>query len=108
MKKTTRPASSVVLGDFLRSKREKVGLTQKQVADRLGYSTPQFVSAWERAEREPPMSVIWSLANIYNISAEKIFDVMVTYRRQMVEQALRAEFLALRPRSKARNSVGRS
>ena len=102
MKKTTRSAATVILGDFLKAKREKAGLTQKQVADRLDYSTPQFISSWERAEREPPMNVIWRLASIYHISAEKIFEVMLDYRQQMIEQELRAEFLAVRPRSKSR------
>lgn len=98
-KSTARSASSEALGTFLKAKREKAGLTQKQVSDVLGYTTPQFVSSWERGEREPPMSAIWRLASIYNISAEKIFDVMLDYRRTMIEQELRAEFLAVRPKT---------
>ena len=98
-KSTARSASSEVLGTFLKTKREKAGLTQKQVSDELGYTTPQFVSSWERGEREPPMNVIWRLASIYNIAAEKIFDVMLEYRHAMIEQELRAEFLAVRPKS---------
>jgi transcriptional regulator with XRE-family HTH domain len=98
-KSTARSKSSEVLGLFLKSKREKAGLTQKQVSDELGYTTPQFVSSWERGEREPPMNVIWRLASIYDISAEKLYDVMLEYRRVMVEQELRAEFLAVRPKS---------
>lgn len=96
---TARSAHSEVLGSFLKMKREKSGLTQKQVSDALGYTTPQFVSSWERGEREPPMNVIWRLASIYNMSAEKIFDVMLDYRQKMIEQELRAEFLAVRPRT---------
>jgi transcriptional regulator with XRE-family HTH domain len=98
-KSTARSTSSEVLGTFLKAKREKAGLTQKQVSDKLGYTTPQFVSSWERGEREPPMNVIWRLASIYNISAEKIFDVMLEYRHTMIEQELRAEFLAVRPKA---------
>lgn len=98
-KSTARSRSSEVLGQFLKSKREKAGLTQKQVSDELGYTTPQFVSSWERGEREPPMSVIWRLASIYGVGAEKIFDVMLEYRQAMIEQELRAEFLAVRPRA---------
>jgi transcriptional regulator with XRE-family HTH domain len=102
MKKSTSRSASVsseLLGQFLKTKREKAGLTQKQVAEELGYTTPQFISSWERGEREPPMNVIWRLASIYNIAAEKIFDVMLEYRRAMVEQSLRAEFLSMRPKS---------
>lgn len=99
---TSRSASSEILGEFLKRKREKAGLTQKQVAVDLGYSTPQFISSWERGEREPPMNVIWRLASIYKISAEKIFDVMLDYRQQMIEQELRAQFLAERPTARAK------
>jgi transcriptional regulator with XRE-family HTH domain len=88
-----------MLGTFLKTKRKKAGLTQKQVADELGYSTAQFVSAWERGEREPPVNAIWRLASLYQISAEKLFNVMLEYRQKMLEQELRAEFLAVRPRS---------
>ena len=101
-KSTARSSSSEALGTFLKTRREKVGLTQKQVADALGYTTPQFVSSWERGEREPPMNVIWRLASIYHLSAEKIFDVMLEYRHKMIEQELRAEFLAVRPSTKKR------
>jgi|GEM_PF-475226 len=98
-KSTARSAQSEMLGSFLKARRERAGLTQKQVSDELGYTTAQFVSSWERGEREPPMHAIWRLASIYNISAEKIFDVMLEYRHKMIEQELRAEFLAVRPRT---------
>ena len=37
-----------VLGDYLQSKRMKVGLSQGDVATKLGYSSPQFISNFER------------------------------------------------------------
>jgi transcriptional regulator with XRE-family HTH domain len=98
-KSTNSKASSELLGAFLKAKREKANLTQKDIADRLGYSTPQFISSWERGEREPPMNVIWQISSIYRISAEKLFDVMLAYRQKMLEQDLRAEFLACKPKS---------
>lgn len=90
-------APAAVLADFLKRSREKVGLTQKQVAEHLGYSTAQFVSAWERAEREPPMNVIWKLAHLYRLSAESIFATMLEYRKQTLARELRSEFIASKP-----------
>ena len=70
------------LQSFLKDARIQAGLTQKEVAEHLGYSTAQFVSSWERAEREPPMNVIWKLASLFHLSAEKIFETMLLYRTQ--------------------------
>lgn len=48
-------------GDFLREKRMKAGLSQKEVALGLGYTTPQFISNWERGLSNPPISSIRKL-----------------------------------------------
>ncbi len=87
------------VASFLKDARIQAGLTQKEVAEHLGYSTAQFVSSWERAEREPPMNVIWKLASLYHLSAEKIFETMLLYRTQALSIELRAEFDAAKPRN---------
>lgn len=97
MKKTS---PSLILGAFLKDRREKAKLTQKQVAEHLDYTTPQFISSWERGDREPPINVIWRLASLYKISAEKIFDVMLEYRQATLEKELREQFLAQKPKKK--------
>lgn len=43
----------MILGNYLREAREAKGLTQIEVAKRLGYSTSQFVSNWERGMCSP-------------------------------------------------------
>lgn len=103
----TRVKPATILASSLKDAREKSGLTQKQVADYLGYSTAQFISSWERAEREPPLNVIWRLAELYRFSAEDFFNTMLSYRTQVLIETLRAEFDAAKPRSAA-NGRGRN
>jgi len=98
MKKT---ASNMLLADFVRELREKKGLTQKQVADQMGYSTAQFISSWERGEREPPVNALWTLAEIFEVSAQRLYDVMLEYRTLNIEEQLKAEFLAQKPKKKS-------
>lgn len=62
------------LSEYLRSKRIESGLTQAEVATRLGYTSPQFISNWERGLASPPAFIIKDLAKIYQISADDLFQ----------------------------------
>ena len=44
-------------GSFLIKQRNKVGLTQADIADKLGYSA-QLVSLWEKDKAVPDLSII--------------------------------------------------
>ena len=55
------------LTGYLKKCREKRGLSQKEVSVLLGYSSPQFISNWERGESDPPVKVLAKLAKIYRI-----------------------------------------
>jgi transcriptional regulator with XRE-family HTH domain len=66
------------LGKNLQNLREKAGLTQRDLADKFGYKTPQFISNWERGVAAPPISVIKKLAKMLHIEADKLFDVILS------------------------------
>lgn len=70
---------------YLKTKREKAGLSQKQVADRLGYTTPQFVSNWERGISVPPMQTVKKIADIYQTPVEEIFNLLLEATLQQVK-----------------------
>ncbi len=76
------------IGEELKKMREKVGLKQKEVADMLGYTSPQFISNWERGISSPPVKTIKQLANLYKTSPEKLFSKI---QKAMVQQ-MRKEF----------------
>lgn len=79
------------LGDFLRAAREKSGLTQREIAAQLGYSTPQFISEWERGTRSPPGSVLAKLVKIYGMSLRRFYDVILAEQIRSFEADLKRD-----------------
>ena len=61
------------LGEFVAALRQEKGLTQKQLADRLGV-TDKAVSRWENGESFPDIGVLERLSEILEI---KIQDIVV-------------------------------
>jgi transcriptional regulator with XRE-family HTH domain len=56
-------------GFWLRVARERAGLSQAEVARRLGMSpaSKSTLSAWESGNREPPLATIIRLARLYRV-----------------------------------------
>ncbi len=59
------------LGDYLKKRRLTLGITQKHIAQIMGYSTPQFISNWERGISSPPVDKLESVSNVYGIPNKK-------------------------------------
>ena len=57
------------IGKRIKIAREKRGMTQREVAQLLGYQ-PLAISRWERGERSPSISVLSKLANLLNINIQ--------------------------------------
>lgn len=66
------------LGTYLQEMREKAGLSQKSIANKLGYTTPQFISNWERGISTPPPAAIRKLAKLIHIDSEKLFETILS------------------------------
>jgi len=81
-----------LLAEFLKNKRNLSGLSQKEVAHHLGYSTSQFVSNWERGISQPPLAVLRTLANLYKINADEMFSVLLKTTVAQVEIDLKHRF----------------
>lgn len=69
---------SGILAKFLKEKRLAAGLSQRDVAIHLGYSTPQFISNWERGVSNPPISTLKTLGVLYRVAPEDLFNVALT------------------------------
>ena len=67
------------LAQLLSNARNAAGLTQKEVADKFGWSTPQFVGNWERGKSCPPSKHIKKLAKIYNIEEKTLEELCYQY-----------------------------
>ena len=75
------------MGRFLRDKRIKLGLTQRQVADELGYE-PQFVCNWERNKGDIPKKKLKKICSIYKITPKDVLSYLVKNYREEISKAL--------------------
>lgn len=66
-----------ILGNFLQDKRTKAGLSQGDVADKLGYSSPQFISNFERGLCAPPLNKLKMLVQLYGLNSEEVVKLMM-------------------------------
>ena len=59
--------SDMTLGELIRSTRKALGMTQVDLADMLGDTAPQTVSAWERDVSIPRRKTMKALASLIGI-----------------------------------------
>lgn len=57
----------------IREKRLKKGLTQAELAAKMGYSTPSAVTMWENGERRVPSDKLPELAKALGCSINQLF-----------------------------------
>jgi transcriptional regulator with XRE-family HTH domain len=65
-----------------KSLREKAGLTQREVSDALGYSTPQFISNVERGRCRFPIQKLPKIKKLYGISADQVIGLILQEERE--------------------------
>ncbi len=59
------------IGTFIAALRKASGMTQQELADRLGVSN-KAVSRWERDENAPDLSLIPAIAEIFGVSCDEL------------------------------------
>ncbi|MFC6164926.1 helix-turn-helix transcriptional regulator [Lactiplantibacillus dongliensis] len=60
------------IGKRIKQQREKLALTQKQVAERL-YVTQQTIARWESDKHVPPVKAIQDLSDLFGVNAAFFF-----------------------------------
>jgi transcriptional regulator with XRE-family HTH domain len=85
-----------LLADFLRDKRIESGLSQMDVARKLGYTSAQFVSNWERGLSSPPIHTLRKLSELYNIPPDTLFDTTLKTMISQVTKDLHKKFYGRR------------
>lgn len=88
MKLTSRSALHENLGQYLRDKRINAGLTQAEIASKLGYSSPQFISNFERGLCSPPLKNLKALVKLYKIDANELIRLIIDEQKQVLSTAL--------------------
>jgi transcriptional regulator with XRE-family HTH domain len=74
------------LGSLLKDKRVEKGLTQMELAQELGYTSPQFVSNWERGMCSPAFDTLPLIAKILNISKKDVIHIIVEETKFELEE----------------------
>ena len=78
------------LGKKIRQLRFKAGMTQEQLAEKLGIG-PQSVSKWENAVAMPDITTLPLLAEIFGTSIDDLFDLTAEQRLNRIENRMDAE-----------------
>ena len=68
--------------NIFKKMRLAAGLSQGDVAKKLGYTCGQFCSNWERSRSVPPLKSIRKLAKIFGVDAD---DFVETYKAILVQ-----------------------
>lgn len=80
--------STKKLGSYLKQQRERKGLTQSEVASKLGYGSPQFISNIERGISNVPLKSLKVIINLYQIPPQEVIDILIQERRGLLEKQL--------------------
>lgn len=75
------------LGKYLQKKRIEADLTQIEVAKKLGYSSAQFISNFERGLCSPPLKQMKKLSTLYELEPTEVIDIMMKERFEVLEKA---------------------
>lgn len=78
----------LVLGEYLQDKRVKAGLSQGDVATKLGYSSPQFISNFERGLCAPPLNKLKAIVQLYDLNGDEVLKLMVREHERHLRKAL--------------------
>lgn len=76
------------LGAFLKAKRTEMGFSQSYVSQKMGYTTPQFVSNFERGLCSPPQHKIKELMALYKISPKTLLGLMLDVQEEIIMEML--------------------
>lgn len=75
------------LGQLIKEYRLRSGFTQAELATKLGYSIPQFISLMENGHSKIPLEVMGELISILSIPEKKVFEILVaSYKKEAKQQ----------------------
>ena len=78
------------IGTKIKQLRYKSGLTQEQLATKLGISA-QSISKWETAVTMPDISLLPTLAGEFGVTIDELFDLTAAQKLQRIERRIDLE-----------------
>ncbi len=64
----------IYLGQRLKELREEKGLTQNQLAEKLGINSVTYLH-YEKEQREPPLSLLAEIAKFYGVTVDYLLGL---------------------------------
>ncbi|MGN0793747.1 MAG: helix-turn-helix domain-containing protein [Aristaeellaceae bacterium] len=80
-----------VTGTIIRELREKKGLTQAELAERL-YVSDKTVSKWENAKGYPDISLLEPIANVFGVSVAELLSGRAVSNLNVSANMMRSKF----------------
>lgn len=77
-----RKSSSV--SEFLREARLKSGLSQAELSEKLGYTSPQIVSNWERGLCWAPLDKLYDISQILKLNKAQLIDLLMAEQEALI------------------------
>lgn len=78
----------IELGKLFRAERMKVGLSQGKVCRALGYTTPQYLSNFERGLCSMPLEKLKRMIDMYKMDGDQVVNLII----DLQEKFLRSQF----------------
>lgn len=77
-------------GEIIKAQRQKLGLTQKQLANAIGMSDAYICSLESDKKSPPPYYTVSAIADVLKMDAEQLWKIAMKHReRQAIERARR-------------------
>lgn len=77
------------VGALLAKARDNSNLSQAFVANKLGYSSPQFISNMERGIALPTKKGIKTLVDLYDLNPKVLVSAILKAKRTQLEKSIR-------------------
>jgi transcriptional regulator with XRE-family HTH domain len=74
------------LGTVFREARVNRGISQREVAEMVGYSSSQFISNVERGASVASLVLMAKLIRIYKISPERVVNLILESQKQLLHK----------------------
>jgi len=76
------------LGTFLKDTREQADFTQADVSQKLGYTSPQFISNIERGISVVPLKTLARMVGLYKINPEAVVKIILESQKKLLREKL--------------------
>ncbi len=70
---------------YLKNARVGTGFSQAELSGKLGYTSPQIVSNWERGMCGAPLDKLFELSNILKLNKNEFLEMLLNEQKQMLK-----------------------